>query len=1470
MKKFTLLFFTLVFSTSILAQRLKQFSSEKEGYLADMREFLTKETDADKKDVIEPLLFDFAAVWQTEAVAPAEVKEIVQISNNLLRKRVTQFVAWRDFLKVIIHLENNEDEKLTLPWLEDLRKLSDEKPGRFSSDYLQVSRLLFYENIFYDDGRIRWKAENGDYEFDFDGEPIFTFEMLDVWGYFKDDSTLIEATAGTFYPRQNLFKGDGGFVYFTRAGLSEDSANVELSNYYIQTDKSDFEADSVILTTELFFKEPVLGSFQEKLTSQGGRKGTFPRFASYRKDLVVKNIVKGANYSGGFSMLGSRFYGSGTPEKKANIQFTYEGKEVMKVQAERFLLREDKVESEEAEVTLRLEEDSVYHPKVTMRFLPEIRQVNIIRFNEGLGQSSFSNTYHDLDMMFERLTWKIDEPQMYIGNINLGAESPVFFESKNYFRGERYAAIGGLDLENPLVRLKRMGDAYGDRFIAIEDVARFMRMDVQNAHIFMLNMYVMGFVDYDVNSRQAQVSDKTFEYVLNNKKERDYDVIRFVSNLSQGSNARLSLLNYDMEITGIRAIALSDSQQVGLFPTGGKITVHKDLNFDFDGRISAGRFSYWGELFKFNYDQFRINMDEIDSMRFKVESFKENNLGRRELVNVKTVLQGLTGELLIDDPRNKSGAQDLPQYPIFKSAKNSYVYYDKKSIHGGAYNREEFYVELEPFEIDSLDKSSTQGIKFAGRFTSAGIFPDLQQTLTVQEDYSLGFTTLTPENGLAAYGGKGTFTNQISLSNKGLRGKGRIDYLNSVANSDEFLFFPDSTNGLAKDYEITESGLTPHVLGTNVNLHWEPKNDVLYTTSKKESPFAMYDNVGMRATGTLAHSPSDLRGKGLLEFLNAETRSKDYLFEKRKFSSDELAFQVRANVDSDWGFSMKNANGKVDFDKQKGDFYLNDPADYFSFPANKYICYMDYALWQIPQKAVSVEKTGSQSSSKMVSTLAEQDSLQFVADRTKFFLESSLLESFDVPNIDVADASIFPDTGYVAIEKNAKMRTLNNAAITANRTTKFHEFYGSVVDIQGRKSYTALGDYEYLDKDGTPWPVRFHEIKVDPKTLTTLGKARVEKSEDFYMSPYFAYFGNVGLEADRKALAFRGETHIDANCPSISTDWFAFESILDPDNIVINLPEVDPDDKTKTLANGVYLASDSIASYAAFLSKNVSPADKQMFFANGKLFFDEEIGGYVITTAERMKNENARGNYLTLNTIECTLYGEGEMSIGDGQSQLEVNTWGAIDYDLNTDDLLMDLVLGLDFPFNDKIAELMANRINKETLLEGTDFSRPAFKTAVNEELKEKDRKEFNQDIEDYGAPDELPDELQHTLLFSDLVLQWSPESISFLSDGKIGLGGADKYLVNKMLGGYFELQRKRRGDELYIYLEPDRSTFYYIEYKRNIMSMYSNDEAVMTVIKEMDLKDRRNDVKGKPVFTYTIGTKGKMNRFLTQMEKFE
>ena len=92
---------------------------------------------------------------------------------------------------------------------------------------------------------------------------------------------------------------------------------------------------------------------------------------------------------------------------------------------------------------------------------------------------------------------------------------------------------------------------------------------------------------------------------------------------------------------------------------------------------------------------------------------------------------------------------------------------------------------------------------FDGTFVSSGIFPEFEEKLRLQEDYSLGFIRETPSDGFKIYGDKATYDNEIRLSNKGLQGTGEINFLTSHAVSNEITFLPETVKALAQEYTNT-------------------------------------------------------------------------------------------------------------------------------------------------------------------------------------------------------------------------------------------------------------------------------------------------------------------------------------------------------------------------------------------------------------------------------------------------------------------------------------------------------------------------------------------------------------------------------------------------------------------------------------------------------------------------------------------
>jgi hypothetical protein len=148
-------------------------------------------------------------------------------------------------------------------------------------------------------------------------------------------------------------------------------------------------------------------------------------------------------------------------------------------------------------------------------------------------------------------------------------------------------------------------------------------MPLADGENFIYEMAIQGFVFLDEDKNTVVVTDKLFEYLSNWRGKRDYDVIQFISRVEKGYNAQINLINNQMQIAGIGMIAVSDSQQVSLYPNGGLIAVNEDMDFKFDGLINAGLFSFWGSNHEFKYDQFMVDMPKIDSMRFKVKQARD-------------------------------------------------------------------------------------------------------------------------------------------------------------------------------------------------------------------------------------------------------------------------------------------------------------------------------------------------------------------------------------------------------------------------------------------------------------------------------------------------------------------------------------------------------------------------------------------------------------------------------------------------------------------------------------------------------------------------------------------------------------------------------------------------------------------------------------------------------------------------------
>ena len=700
----------------------------------------------------------------------------------------------------------------------------------------------------------------------------------------------------------------------------------------------------------------------------------------------------------------------------------------------------------------------------------------------------------------------------------------------------------------------------------------------------------------------------------------------------------------------------------------------------------------------------------------------------------------------------------------------------------GKYPRNSFYFRVDPYTIDSLDDFSTANMKFEGQFVSSGIFPEIPQQLSLQEDRSLGFTEEVPEKGYSLYQGKGRFYNTFNMSNKGLRGDGRVDYITSSTYSDDFVFYPDSMNTDAQRYLVSKKKggqQYPDVKSENIYVHWLPKQDEMNIWNKGK-PFDLFAAKNT-LDGNLKLEPTGLSGAGVLDMKTAVMRSELYQYKADEIFSDTASFKLRSLASSDFTMKTQNVNAHINYRKQKGDFVSNDDFTLVDFPENKYISYLDQFTWLMREKKVEMRTSKDYTSERIsnfkgdtlsgpryISVQHSQDSLNFVSPEASYDYQNNVIKAEKVKYIKVADAVVYPNEGKVYVEANAMMRTMYEAEIMANDASAYHRFYEAKVTINSRHDYKGNGTRDYIDERGRKQPIHFNKLYVQD-TLTR-AQGVVPLSDSFMLSPYFQYQGDVYVKAEREFMRFKGGTKITTDCSRQGTKWLFFETVINPDSIYIPISDDPVDINRQNLYAGLLMSHDSIHVYPSFIGGHKNYSDSYIATSSGYLHYNHQKLKYEIAPLYKMDDNEKPGNYISLFQNPCTLYGEGRLDLGLDYWQVNMETYGKVTNLLDSQSVDMNLLMVLDFFIDQDVQNMMATHLDSLVdYYQPTDISYE-YEKNLNELV-------YNDSLEDIQVQDLLwdtiekwPRELEHTMMVSHLDMEWSQEHESYRHEGKMGI----------------------------------------------------------------------------------------------------
>src|SRR5205085_649737 len=139
-----------------------------------------------------------------------------------------------------------------------------------------------------------------------------------------------------------------------------------------------------------------------------------------------------------------------------------------------FVVRKDKVTADNASITIYYGKDSIYHPGVEFKYIVKDRELALIRGGEGKNQSPCFDSYHNLDLYFDGLYWKIDDPIIDMKMISGVGESKAVFESSNFFRKNRFLKLQGLSENHPMYSVKQYCEKHDTKVVYTSDLAKEM------------------------------------------------------------------------------------------------------------------------------------------------------------------------------------------------------------------------------------------------------------------------------------------------------------------------------------------------------------------------------------------------------------------------------------------------------------------------------------------------------------------------------------------------------------------------------------------------------------------------------------------------------------------------------------------------------------------------------------------------------------------------------------------------------------------------------------------------------------------------------------------------------------------------------------------------------------------------------------------------------------------------------------
>lgn len=1290
--------------------------------------------------------------------------------------------------------------------------------------------------------------------------PVIKFDALTLNFSTRYDSTFLKNTRGSMSLISPLFVGEGGKFDWTSAHLPADSVFFELKEYNFNVSKPYLKADAGQLTYVGKVNGKIDGIFEFKsVKHKDSVSASYPRFLSMRSDIALLGLGDDKlHYTGGFALEGNLIYSSSASGENSRLEVYGTTDKKFVAESKRFEFQDSVITSSQANIIIYQGNDSIYHPAVQLRYDWAKKQLTLLKQKGILKDVPYTASYFNVDFGVDRIRWDLKSDSMNLYAAGGRGQAPMIIQSTDFFDPQDYRLLQGDNFSfHPLGVVAAYAKSIRSQEFYVEDLAATIKRKVEEVKMAMNFLAQKGMIDYDNFTGHIRVKDKALHFAQSHNGISDYDNLKIHSVTDGPANATLSFPNGSMTVRGVEEFKVSDSLNVVIKPDSSTIELLRDRDIKFDGKITAGNFEINGKDFTMKYDSFFINLNHIDSIRFYITETNAKGQTVRRRVNNAMVgadstaaaAGGLSntsktsGTLYVSRPDNKSGKKKLTNYPRLDASAGGVIYFDRREVLNGAYDRSVFFV-VPPFKLDSLNNADPASINFEGTFASSGMFPNFKEKLHTMPDKSMGFIHPIPPAGYQLFKGDGKVYGGLSLDNSGLRVTGKIDYLAATVESKDFVFYPDSVLGKGNVGEIKEKQFGavwfPQTTLTEYQFKWLPKQDK-FNLKNLRDPFSLYNSTA-QLDGNLTVSKKGVAGEGKLITRGSESVSKELNFSAKDFSARHAKFQVKTtNPDKP---ALAGDDIRLNFNLEKNFADISPEVEgvaAIEFPYAQFKTSITDARWDLGTQKISMTKDPDVpiENSYFYTTRKELDSLVFNAEKAEYDIQTQQLKVSGIPYIVVADAKITPENNEVLILENAKIGQLKNTTIVLDTLNGYHRLTQGVVDIVSRKEFSGYATYQYVNAVNDTFAIKmtdFHlePISTDPKTkrqanLTatqqTVANGSVTEKETIILAPRIFYKGDMVMYATKPALQLRGYAKLDLKKIKNYNTWLRCEQSGDEKEFFLDFDNAITEEGHKAEA-GLHFASNNDL-YITFVFDKKDPEDEDFFLPSGSLFFDKENGEFTIEDRQKASGEKLSGKVFAYNEEKQEVKFEGQVNFFEGMKDFKITASAIGSGNLETNEIRMNAFLMADMNVPAAAYQLMAlsiqDVVKNESVPEGLgDQTELLYKVANI--VGERVAKDYEQrSLQNYVSLSTVQGLIQ-PLVFANTNLKWSQKQKAFYSEGTLGLSNISRYDINGAFEGFMEIRKNEDGSPVFhVFIKASPESWFYFGFEDNRLMVHSS-----------------------------------------------